>query len=96
MIFTEPYVDIDSRRWVVTLSQAVSQNNAVVGVVGIDVTLQSIRAKLQGITMLKSSFVLLLSAGGMIVTMPEQWQALAEAETFQVFEAGLTGISESQ
>ena len=91
---TEPYQDAQTLNWVVTVSRAILDNSEeVYGVAACDITLVELTTKTSSIKILENGFAMLVSSGGMILTLPVQWD-LNLALAYQVFEESITGISE--
>lgn len=98
IIITEPYTDSAyTSTWVVTMSQAILNNKLEVhGVAGVDVTLNTITSKTSRIKILNSGFALLVSSGGMILTLPDSWKTSDTSASIRIFDTIYTGISETE
>ena len=91
---TEPYQDSGTFEWVVTVSRAIlDKTGEVYGVAACDITLVELTTKTSSITILENGFAMLVSSGGMILTLPVEWN-LDVSAVYQVFEESITGISE--
>lgn len=97
IIITEPYTDSsDYATWVITVSQAILNTDSdVYGVAGVDVTLKTLTEKTSKIKILKTGFAMLVSSGGMILTVPESWVS-SSTTTIRIFDTAYTGITESE
>ncbi|OMJ87775.1 hypothetical protein SteCoe_10417 [Stentor coeruleus] len=99
IIFTEPYIDITTGQWIITVSTAMLDNSdspKFFGVAAADITLVSITSKISKIKILDTGFLMLVSSGGMILTMPESWKPSDSTLTLRIFDTTYTGISETQ
>lgn len=91
-VFTEPYNDASSNQWIISASYSLTCYNTFIGVSAADVTLKSLRTRLSSNSIPSSGFFMLVSASGIIVTMPSTWSG----ETARLNDTELTGFSSSQ
>ena len=91
-IFTEPYQDFRTKEWVISACHSISCYNSFIGVSAADVTLKSLRSRLSSNSVSSSWFFMLVSASGIIVTMPSTWLG----ETARLNDTELTGFSSSE
>ena len=91
---SEPYQDIGTFEWVITVSRAILDSVGVVyGVAACDITLVQLTSKTNNIKLLENGFAMLVTSGGMILTLPTAWN-LDVSNVYKVFEESITGISE--
>ena len=96
VIITEPYTDSDTGLWVVTVSTAlIDLTRSVFGVAAADITLQMLTEKISKVQVLEQGFALLVSAGGMVLTMPASWGSTSTGSV-RIFDTTTTGISQAQ
>lgn len=88
-VFTEPYIDASSRMWVISTSYGIYCYDNFVGVAATDITLKSLRNRLSEASLLNGGFFMLVSASGIVVTMPPTWNG----ETVRLNDTELTGFS---
>jgi hypothetical protein len=94
---TEPYIDAFNGKWLISASEAILNNKGeVYGVAAVDITLETLTKKTSSITILDSGFAMLVSSGGMILTVPKIWQPSDYTGSIRIFDTIYTGISESQ
>lgn len=74
-VITEPYVDAETGKLVVTIATPVIKDNQLIGVVGSDVTIESIVATVKSIKTTPDSYAL-LSVDGKIIAHPDSKKAL--------------------
>jgi ABC-type multidrug transport system fused ATPase/permease subunit len=90
-VFTEPYADAFSGEWIISTSHAITCYSQFLGVSAADITLKSIRNRLSTSSLPRNGFFLLVSASGIIVTMPKSWTG----ETARLNDTELTGFPQS-
>lgn len=97
-IITEPYIDATTGQWIITVSTAMldETDTQFYGVAAADITLVSLTSKISEITILDTGFLMLVSSGGMILTMPDSWKPSDTTLTLRIFDTAYTGISETQ
>lgn len=96
---SDPYADASSGDLVITLSRAVMSGDSVVGVVGIDLNIDRMVGKIEGISIGENGFVYVVSGDGNIVLHPDKdligssitsnkvlWDVLKESEQGTVHE----------
>lgn len=88
-IFTEPYLDASSGVWIISTSSSVYCYDKFVGVAATDITLKSIRSRLNSANLPNGGFFMLVSASGIVVTMPPNWKG----ETVRLNDTEKTGFS---
>lgn len=94
IMITEPYMNSETSIWKIALSTAIIDNeNDVLGALAIEVMLDDLKEKFSNITILKTGFVMLVSSGGMILTVPSNW---GSSSTLRIYDETNTGISQSQ
>ena len=94
-MITEPYQDATTFIWIVTISKAfVDQNGNFFGVAGCDITLADLTTKVSKVKILEKGFLMIVSSGGMILTVPQSWNETI-GQTILIFDEAYTGISES-
>jgi hypothetical protein len=92
---TEPYPDAITAKPVITVSKAiVDKNNTVVGVAACDVTFPEMATLVSNIKILQNGFLILVSAGGIVISAPEQW-GISKTDLEKVYNQTATGISTS-
>lgn len=74
-VITEPYVDAETGKLVVTIATPVIKDNQLMGVVGSDVTIESIVATVKSIKTTPDSYAF-LSVDGKIIAHPDSKKAL--------------------
>ncbi|MCG8707159.1 HAMP domain-containing protein [Brenneria sp. 4F2] len=70
-IVTAPYVDVSTKALIVSFAAPIMQENAVKGVVGSDVTMQSVIDNVKSINPTPSSFGVLIARDGTIIAHPD-------------------------
>ena len=96
---SDPYADASSGDLVITLSRAVMSGDSVIGVVGIDLNIDRMVGKIEGISIGENGFVYVVSGDGNIVLHPEKdligssitsnkvlWDVLKDSEQGTVHE----------
>ncbi len=76
--FTEPYIDAETGKKIVTVSQEIKQDDLNVGAVGLDIDFVSFEEYVQGIQLLNTGFVLLVDGEGNILVDNDRNNAIAE------------------
>ena len=77
--FTEPYLDTETGKTIVTVSQEIKQSDLNVGAVGLDIDFVSFEEYVQGIQLLNTGFVLLVDGEGNILVDNDQNNAIADS-----------------
>lgn len=91
-ILTEPYEGESTDQWLFSISTAInSTKDEVLGVAGIEVLLNDIQQKASKINLL-GGYELIVTAAGMIVSMPESWNI---SKSTRIYEESSTGFSTS-
>lgn len=91
VIITEPYINSGTGDWIVTISYAVKNTSGnVFGVAACDVTLTALNSIISTFTILNSGFIILVSSGGMVLTVPAAW---GSSNTIRIYETSSTGIT---
>ena len=94
---TEPYIDAFNGNWLISASEAIINNNdEVYGVAAVDVSLASLTQKTSRMKILDSGFAILVSSGGMILTVPDSWKTSSGVSSIRIFDSVYTGITESE
>lgn len=92
VVITEPYKDAEKGNWVVSLSRGVFRDGEVFGVAACDVSLAYLTEKMQKLKFLKNGFGVLVSATGIILTIPDIWQS-EKSSYLRIYDSFVTGIS---
>ncbi|OMJ76941.1 hypothetical protein SteCoe_23565 [Stentor coeruleus] len=98
-IITEPYKDIITSEWVISISTTMpndTNNIGYGGAVACDITLSTLYPKISSVQIQKTGFILLVSAGGMILSMPDSWKPIITELTIRIFDEEYTGITEDE
>ncbi|OMJ75104.1 hypothetical protein SteCoe_25841 [Stentor coeruleus] len=94
IMITEPYVNTETNIWKIALSTAILDNsNKVLGALAIEIMLDDLKEKFSNIVILKTGFVMLISSGGMILTVPSTWSS---SSTLRIYDETSTGISQTK
>lgn len=96
VIITEPYQDSTNSNWTFSVSQGIIENlnNTIYGVSGIDINLDKFIAMASEIQILTKGFALLVSTGGILVSMPSTWvQPDTSTTSLRIFDDTVTGIN---
>ena len=97
IVITEPYIDAFTGNWLISVSEAILKNNKeVYGVAAVDVSLATLTGKTSTIEILDNGFAMLVSSGGMILTVPDAWKTSSDVSSIRIFDTTYTGISESE
>lgn len=97
VVITEPYQDANTDKWIISISTAMLDNDdKLFGVAAADVSLESLTNKTSAVKILETGFLMLVSSGGMILTMPESWKPSDTTLTLRVFDTTYTGITKAQ
>lgn len=72
VFYTSPYVDVATGQTVVSLVQTVEDNGTIVGVVGIDVSLERMTAAFENSKVGKNGYAYISDANGVIVAHPNK------------------------
>ena len=89
---TEPYKDAETGTLVVSLSRSIINDDSVFGVAACDVSLAYLTGKMQKIKFLENGFGILVSATGIVLTIPEIWQSESISH-LRIFDSSITSIS---
>ncbi|MDD4264777.1 MAG: cache domain-containing protein, partial [Firmicutes bacterium] len=83
-IFTEPYVDVISGSFVVSIATPVRDSlGGIVGALGVDVTLDELNTFMSTITIGEDGYAFLLDGTGTMIYHPDQSQILLNASDYQ-------------
>ncbi|OMJ68675.1 hypothetical protein SteCoe_33816 [Stentor coeruleus] len=97
VVITEPYQDATTNQWIISISTAMLDGDGkMYGVAAADVGLKELTDKTSAVKILDTGFFMLISSGGMILTMPESWKPSDTTLTLRVFDTTYTGISKAQ
>lgn len=97
VIITEPYIEAVYNMWVVTASTSVNDiDGNVYGVIAADITLDTLTKKISEVKVLDLGFALLISKGGMVLTVPDAWKNMDSSNILRIYDSDVTGISEDQ
>ena len=91
LTFTEPYTDATNGNWIMSVSRAVMNESKVFGVAACDIGLDLLLSKFSKIKVLKSGFGVLVSATGLVLTVPEQWASDIKG-FLRIFDTTITSI----
>ncbi|SHK49320.1 methyl-accepting chemotaxis protein [Tepidibacter formicigenes] len=73
VIYTEPYIDASTNKLNFTISKTVSDSNGkVIGVVGIDISLDEFSQKYKNITLGKTGYIFIVSSDGKVISHPDE------------------------
>lgn len=92
IVMTEPFIDANSNRYMVSISTAIMNDSSVIGAISADISLESIRSKLES-QYIKNGFILLISKNGLLVKGPSTWYS--KPESIRVFDSKYTDITNS-
>ena len=95
-VVTEPYQDISSGYWIITVSEALLNNNTFAGVAAVDILLRDLTQKVSSTVVSDLGFNLLISPAGVILTLPSEWFASAGGSIIKIYDYAVTGISEAK
>ena len=70
----------------ISVSQSIDEDETAIGVAAVDITLTTLYEKLENVVILDEGFILLVSEGGMVISMPETWKNATGEETFRIFD----------
>ena len=94
--FTEPYLDAETGKTIVTVSQEIKQDDLNVGAVGLDIDFVSFEEYVQGIQLLNTGFVLLVDGEGNILVDNNRNNAIADSVSGTQFWNDFLANSEAQ
>lgn len=92
LTFTEPYGDAATGQWIMSVSRGVMNSSKVFGVAACDISLDSLLQKVSKIKVLDHGFGVLVSATGIVLTVPEQWVTGSD-DILRIFDTVVTSIS---
>lgn len=96
IVISEPYIDSQSKKWVITFSKGLSDEySKVIGANAVDITIDFLTNDIKTIKIMKTGFMLLITEGGVMVNTPSIWNS-NEDSMLKIFDEKITGISESQ
>ncbi|MFY9198610.1 MAG: methyl-accepting chemotaxis protein [Acutalibacteraceae bacterium] len=95
-ILSEPYVDVGTGKVVVSLVAPVHNNNALVGVFGIDLSLDQLNEVMSNAKIGKTGYYIFLSKNGTIIYSPAQDYILKSVNDLPVSENAKKMISEGK
>ncbi|OMJ70935.1 hypothetical protein SteCoe_30970 [Stentor coeruleus] len=99
VIITEPYQDSTNGNWTFSVSQGIieSINKTIYGVSGIDINLDNFIDIASEIQILNKGFTLLVSTGGILVSMPSTWvQPDTSSTSLRIFDDTVTGVNSNK
>ena len=70
--YTDPYIDKSTGKTVVTLSKAVESNGKIVGVLGVDLDLETVSKSLLDIKIGEKGYVFITTAEGIMIAHPDK------------------------
>lgn len=85
-VITLPYVDSDSKKMVITISEPLSINDRVVGVLAVDITVDYLVKLVNGIKISEDSYAFLIDNEKNIMTYPEQSLQPTEETSYRIDE----------
>jgi methyl-accepting chemotaxis protein len=80
VVFSDPYKDISTGQFIVSISKTIEKNGEVAGVVAIDIEFSQLAQSLSQVKVGKNGYALLLDQNGMLLTHPDE--KLVGADTF--------------
>lgn len=93
LIVTEPYYDASGEILLITGSTAIFNGDEIVGVAGIDVTVEQFSSKVSELRILDNGKVFMVSAGGVVLNPPSEWET---TKANRIYNESLTGVSYSK
>ncbi|OMJ90120.1 hypothetical protein SteCoe_7611 [Stentor coeruleus] len=99
VIITEPYQESSNGNWTFSVSQGIIEttNNTIFGVSGIDINLDNFINTASEIQVLSKGFTLLVSTGGILVSLPSTWvQPDTSTTSLRIFDDTITGINSDE
>lgn len=90
MIVTEPYYDATGEILLITGSTAIMNGDEKFGVAGIDVTVDQFSSKISKLRILDNGKVFMVSAGGVVLNPPSEWET---TKANRIYNESLTGIT---
>lgn len=72
VVITDPYKDSGTGKLVVTFAKAMKENNQIVGVIALDVSIDSLSNYISSITLGKTGFVYITDANGNMISNPDK------------------------
>ncbi|AQS09850.1 methyl-accepting chemotaxis protein PctC [Clostridium saccharobutylicum] len=72
LVYSEPYVDAQSKKMVVSISKPIVKDNQIVGVVGVDIKLDTITNMLEDAKPINNSYVFLLDDNNNFIVHPNE------------------------
>lgn len=97
IIYTEPYESASTGKLMVTVAKTLKGGGEVLGVLGIDVTLDDLASQYKDVKMGDSGRLYVLSPEGMVLVHPDTQligQSLKDQEIFEVFNSSKEGFKE--
>ena len=92
IVMTEPFIDSNSNRYMVSISTAIMNDSSVIGAISADISLEKVRSNLES-QYIKNGFILLISKNGLLIKAPSKWYL--NSESIRVFDTKYTGITNS-
>ncbi|HVI41692.1 MAG TPA: cache domain-containing protein [Anaerovoracaceae bacterium] len=83
-VITLPYVDSDSKKMVITISEPLTMNNQVVGVLAVDITVDYLVKLVNSIKISDGSYAFLIDNEKNIMTYPEQSLQPTEKTSYRI------------
>jgi len=71
-VWTDPYVDTETKDMVITIAKAVINNGDVVGVVAADISLKSFNSKISNIKIGKTGYLVITDQNGVVIAHPNR------------------------
>jgi methyl-accepting chemotaxis protein len=72
IIITDPYIDLDTKRYVISIVASVQKMNNTIGVVGMDIDLATYSSSLSDITIGDSGYIYITDSIGRMIAHPDQ------------------------
>lgn len=91
-VFSEPYLDAAAgvKRMIVTISVPIHQNNKIVGIAAIDITIDQLAKFINSTNAMKGAYAFLLGSSGNIITHPYK-QFLPDSNGFKNIKTVVNG-----
>jgi hypothetical protein len=74
VIYTDPYQDFNSKRWMITIAKPIILNDQIIGVVGGDMLIDTIKQNIERIKILDSGKATLFTSTGIVIA-DKEWLA---------------------
>ncbi|WZL72324.1 methyl-accepting chemotaxis protein [Clostridiaceae bacterium 35-E11] len=85
VIWTEPYVDANSQKVILTAAKAVEKNGKIIGVAAIDINLESLSNALSDRIIGREGYLFVADKNGMVIAHPDHQLIATDTPTTQTF-----------